>query len=52
MHHGQEIKEVRQAQVSPLAQLILSIPEIKSVTMKPTSCVVMQKVAALCCADV
>ena len=51
MHHVQEIKDFRQAQV-PLAQLILSIPEIKSVTMNPTSFVVMKKVAALCCADV
>ncbi|KAM7458702.1 hypothetical protein BLSTO_00548 [Blastocystis sp. subtype 1] len=38
-----EIKDFRQAQVSPLAQLILSIPEIKSVTMNPTSFVVMKK---------
>ena len=48
----QEIKDFRQAQVSPLAQLILSIPEIKSVTMNPTSFVVMKKVVALRSADV
>ena len=30
--------------MSPLAQLVLSLPEVKSVTMTPNSFIVMKKV--------
>ena len=45
------MKDFAQARISPLAQLVLSIPEVRSISFSPSSFSITKKVSIVKCDD-